>query len=378
LHIIFNVLPNYTPTPPHFTITNTPFTISVIPLPTMQKRTKIVLLVLLSTIAAALLLWRNMNQTTQISHDLFALKAPKNINKITIAPNNPKLPYLTLEKVDGKWIARNEQFTLPADTNSINQLIFWAMPKLQVKCPVADAAKENVIKDITLNGTKVIFSNNNQEVHTIFVGFATPTQDATYMYYPGIERPCEITVPGFVGYLTPYFNTNIQLWRSVYMVEANAAEITSLKVTYPNQPQHSFKITQKNNQLQLLDIQNNPKPANQSLIAGYLELCKTLAREAGEPAPINRSPQKIKSIAQSTPVVMFEYEFTTQPRKTISIYNMDVTAGETYTMETKDGTPKTVETTLFWAKSNEEPTLWTMQEVILKNRIKTLSNFLQP
>jgi hypothetical protein len=47
-------------------------------------------------------------------------------------------------------------------------------------------------------------------------------------------------------------------------------------------------------------------------------------------------------------------------------------------METKDGTPKTVETTLFWAKSNEEPTLWTMQEVILKNRIKTLSNFLQP
>lgn len=75
---------------------------------------------------------------------------------------------------------------------------------------------------------------------------------------------------------------------------------------------------------------------------------------------------------------MFEYEFTTQPRKTISIYNMDVTAGETYTMETKDGTPKTVETTLFWAKSNEEPTLWTMQEVILKNRIKTLSNFLQP
>jgi hypothetical protein len=57
---------------------------------------------------------------------------------------------------------------------------------------------------------------------------------------------------------------------------------------------------------------------------------------------------------------------------------MSVTEGETYTMETRDGTPKTVETTLFWAKTNEEPTLWTIQEIMLRNRLKTLSNFLQP
>lgn len=344
----------------------------------MEKRTKIALLVLLTAIVAALLLWKNMNQTTQISHDLFALKQPQNINKITIAPNNPNLPSLTLEKVDGKWVAKNEQFTLPADTNSINQLLFWAMPKLQVKCPVADAAKENVIKDITLNGTKVIFSNGNNELHTVFVGFATPTQDATYMYYPGIERPCEITVPGFVGYLTPYFNTNIQLWRSVYMVDASTQEIKSLKVTYPNNPTQSFKIEQSNNQLTLFDINSKPMPANKSLIAGYLELCKTLARESGEPAAINRKPLQVKAVTNNPPVVLFEYEFTTQPKKIIGIYNMNVTEGETYTMETKDGQAKTVETTLFWAKSNEEPTLWTIQEIILRNRIKSLSNFLQP
>jgi hypothetical protein len=252
------------------------------------------------------------------------------------------------------------------------------MPKLQVKCPVPDAAKENVIKDITLNGTKVIFSNGELEQHTIFVGFATPTQDATYMYYPGTERPCEITVPGFIGYLTPYFNTNIQLWRSVFLVDVNSQEITSLKVTYPAAPEQSFQITQKQNQIQLLNHNQQPVPANRSLIAGYLELSKSMAREAGEPAAINRKSNQVKSVITQAPVAIFEYEFTTQPKKTIAIYPMSVTEGETYTMETRDGTPKTVETTLFWAKTNEEPTLWTIQEIMLRNRLKTLSNFLQP
>lgn len=344
----------------------------------MQKRTKIALVVLLSAIVLLFTLWRNLNQTTTISHDLFALKNPKQINKITISPNNPKMPYLTLEKVDGKWLVRNESYSYPADTNSVNQLLFWAMPKLQVKCPVPDAAKENVIKDITLNGTKAIFSNGNNELHTVYVGYATPTQDATYMFFPGTERPCEITVPGFIGYLTPYFNTNIQLWRSVFLVDVSSQEITSLKVTYPTAPEQSFQITQKNNQLQLLNHQNQVLPANRSLIAGYLELSKSLAREAGEPAAINRKPQEVKSVIAQTPVAIFEYEFTTQPKKTILIYPMSVTEGETYSMETRDGKAKTVETTLFWARSNDGPTLWTMQEIMLRNRLKTLSNFLQP
>lgn len=377
LHIIFHVYSPYTPhTHPRKPITA--FQNSVVPLLSMQKRTKIALSILLATLVVLFFLWRNLNQTTVISHDLFALKNAKQINKITLSPNNTQLPYLTLEKIDGKWIVRNEQYSYPADTQAVNQLLFWAMPKLQVKCPVPDAAKENVIKDITLNGTKVIFSAGNQALHTIFVGYATPTQDATYMYFPGTERPCEITVPGFIGYLTPYFNTNIQLWRSMFLVDVGVQEIKSLKVTYPSASEQSFQILQNQNQLQLLNHQAQAVPANQSLIAGYLELSKTLAREAGEPAGINRKPQEVKAVTAQPPVAIFEYEFTTQPKKTIYIYPMSVTEGETYTMETRDGTPKTVETTLFWVKTNEEPTLWSIQEILLRNRLKTLMSFSNP
>jgi len=341
----------------------------------MQKRILIAVTLLISAILITFVLWRNINSTTAISHDIFALKSPQKITKITFSPNNTKLPYLSLEKINEHWIVRTETQSFPADTHAIHELLYWAMPQLQVKCPVADASKETVTKDIALNGTKVIFSQDNKEVHSLYVGFPTPTQDATYMYFPGTERPCEITVPGFVGYLTPYFNTNIQLWRSMFMIDASVTDIKSIKVTYPAQPQESFIISQDHDRIELKNLSNQPIAANQSLIAGYLELSKALAREAGEPAGINNSTAAVKLITQSQPVVIFEYTFTSQAAKTITIYPMDVTAGETYSMEEKNGKLKTKETNIYWAKESGDPLLWVIQDIVLHNRLKKLSDF---
>ena len=117
------------------------------------------------------------------------------------------------------------------------------------------------------------------------------------------------------------------------MIDASVSDINSIKVTYPNQPQESFMITQVHDRIGLKNLNNQPIAANQSLIAGYLELSKTLAREAGEPAVINNSDLAVKKITQSQPVVVFEYTFTSKAAKTITIYPMDITAGETYSME---------------------------------------------
>jgi hypothetical protein len=367
--------------PPKIAISSNPnpaSTISVIPLLPMQKRILIATTLLLSAILITFILWRNINSTTAISHDIFALKSPEKITKITFSPNNTSLPYLTLEKVNEHWIVRSETQSFPADTHSIHELLFWAMPQLQVKCPVADASKETVTKDIALNGTKVIFSQENLEVHTLYVGYPTPTQDATYMYFPGTERPCEITVPGFVGYLTPYFNTNIQLWRSMFMIDAAISDIKSIKVTYPSQPQESFTISQDHDQIELKNTKNQVVSANQSLIAGYLELSKSLARYRAQPAGINNSTAAVKLITQSQPIAIFEYTFTSQAAKTITIYPMDITAGETYSMEEKDGKLKTKETNIYWAKESGDPLLWVMQDIVLHNRLKKLSDFIRP
>ena len=159
------------------------------------------------------------------------------------------------------------------------------------------------------------------------------------------------------------------------MIDASVTDIKSIKVTYPAQPLESFMISQYHDRIELKTIQNQTIPANQSLIAGYLELSKTLAREAGEPAAINKSSLAIKTITQSQPVVIFEYSFTSQASKTITIYPMDVTAGETYSMEEKNGKLKTKETNIYWAKESGDPLLWVIQDIVLHNRLKKLSDF---
>ncbi len=340
----------------------------------MQKKLRTGIAILFGMLLISALLWKNINSTTEISHDLFALKNPKSVTRITFSPNNPKQSYLVLEKIKGRWMVRNKNNTYPADTLSLNQLLFWAMPNLQVKSPIPDAMKDMVTKDIGLNGTKVIFSIGDQEIHTFFVGYASATQESTYMYFPETERPCEITLPGFAGYLTPYFNTNIDLWRSIFLVETSLPEITSLHVIWPNAPENSFTIKQDDDKTQLFNEKNQLVTANQSLVAGYLDLCKTLPREAGESAGINKNKEAANKIRNDTPMIVFEYTFKHAPKQIIYLHRMDL-SGETYSLESRTGELKSKETELFWAHSASDKTLWVVQEIALRNRLRTLANF---
>lgn len=342
----------------------------------MQKRSRIRIALLFGMLGISALLWKNINKTTDISHDLFALKNPQSVTRITFSPNNSKQSYLVIEKIQGRWMVRNKNNTYPADTLSVNQLLFWAMPHLQVKSPIPDAMKDMVTKDIGLNGTKVIFSKGDQEIHTFFVGYASATQESTYMYFPETERPCEITLPGFAGYLTPYFNTNIDLWRSIFLVETSLPEITSLHVIWPNAPETSFTIKQDVDKTQLFNEKNQLVKANQSLMAGYLDLCKTLPREAGELAGINKNKEAANKIRNAIPMVVFEYTFTHAPKQIIYLYRMDL-SGETYSLESRTGDLKSKETELFWAHSSYDKTLWVVQEIVLRNRLRRLENFSQ-
>lgn len=59
----------------------------------MQKRILIAATILVSALFIAFVFWRNINSTTAISHDLFALKSPQRVTKIAFSPNNTKLPF---------------------------------------------------------------------------------------------------------------------------------------------------------------------------------------------------------------------------------------------------------------------------------------------
>jgi len=193
---------------------------------------------------------------------------------------------------------------------------------------------------------------------------------------PEYENPCIVEIPGFQGYLTPYFNTDIHIWRSLKLVNLNPNDIESLKVTWHQNPENSFEIVQKGNQINLFDNQHKALNANKSLLAGYLILCSEFSREAGSVAGINKDPKQKDSVLRSTPIVSFTYTLKNQSQSRLDIFPHQ--GFEDIIMDARPEATETVQTALFWVRSSEDPHLWLSQDIILENRMKSLSDFLNP
>jgi hypothetical protein len=337
-------------------------------------------IVILISIVALLLLWKNLNNTSSWPSDLFALKDPNKITKFKFTPNNDKVQPLEFEKIDGIWFIKTENQSYPADSHNVSMLLNWAMPKLRIKMPIPNESKEYVNRQLALEGIKASFYEGEKEVHTIYVGGPTQDQMATYMFAPETERPCIVEIPSFQGYLTPYFNTDPQLWRTIKLINANPSDILSLKVIWHSAENESFEIKQENNNLKLFDLHGKEIEAKKGLLTGYLLMCREFTREAGGIPGINKIPQKRDSIIQSLPILTFKYTLrnaeTPQSKPsqlTISIYpNYHF---EDVGIEASPSDTKTVQTALFWVKSSDDPNLWLTQDVVIKNRLKSLSEF---
>lgn len=353
----------------------------------MSKRLIITLSILFGSLLIGWILWKNPNSTNQIAQDAFALKNPNQVTSITLSPNDPKQPFLILEKVDNVWYVKNKSERFVADTNNIHHLLYNVSAKLQVKNPVSNKALKHVTRFIATRGIKVIFKSGDEE-HTLFVGPPTTNEMATYMYLPNTELPCEIVVPGFTGYLTPNFTNNIQAWRAPDLVNEDPSNIAKLTFNYTNYPEKSFSIESQKDHFNLLNHANQVQNGNQALLSGYLELAKNITREVGDIPAINNNKRMKDSLLNFPPLFTIRYELknpsattTANPnfkgnKKEIILSFYPIPNGEEeIQMQVVPNEARTLTTQLFWVKSSLDNTIWTVQELILKNRIKTIQDF---
>lgn len=342
-----------------------------------SNRLKYSLILLISTLVLGFLLWKNPNSTNEISLHQFALKNPQEVVSITLTPNNKKIPYLVLQKSGNRWMVKNANDSFPADTNNIHHVLFNVAAKLQVKNPVSDKQIKAVSRFIATEGTKVIFKYNNGDEHTFFVGPPTNTELATYLYMPDNEKPCEVVVPGFSGYITPNFTTNPFVWKSPFIVDADAQEFQAVTVQWPSRPSFSFTISRVGQNYQLLNQQNQPSKGNPALLDAYLELSKQIAREVGDIPAINRNNNLKDSLLKSPPLVRIVYQYRDSKKSNLSVDIYPIPNGEEeIAIQAKPDETHTQTTSLYWIKASDDPIVWTAQEVLIKNRLKTLSDFL--
>ncbi len=203
----------------------------------MNKQTKLLILfVALAAIVYFLMVRKPWTSFNREKSD-FAIEDTASITKIFLADTKNEQSLLERQP-DGTWMVNGK---FKADENKLN-LLLQTMHDMKLRNPVSSAEHNTVIKELTVAGIKVEFYTAKGLLKTIYVGQITLDQSGTYMMIDGSSAPFITHIPGFVGYLTPRFNTRQIKWKSKLIFDSKPETIQRIEVQYPAAPQKTFAI----------------------------------------------------------------------------------------------------------------------------------------
>ena len=226
----------------------------------MKKNTLTIIITIVLAVIVAYLFYTSKEGTIRQELKDFAIEDTSAITKIFLADMSNH--QVTLEKIEpGHWIV-NGKYKARKD---LIEILLKTMKNLEVKSPVAKAARENVIKRIATGAVKVeVYQNNNDEPNKVYyVGGATQSQMGTYMLLENSSNPFIMNIPYFSGYLTTRYNTDEYEWRDKTVFNYQFKDIAGVKLEYTHNPEYSFSIMNTGNWTYTLrSLQNDELIAN--------------------------------------------------------------------------------------------------------------------
>ncbi len=150
------------------------------------------------------------------------------------------------------WILNNRYY---ADDNMVRGMLNITR-RLKVREPVPKSAHNNVISQLSTTGRKVEYYAKGykidflgiklfpteKNVRTIYVGSHTKDNLGTFMIKEGSNRPYVVYIPGYRGFVSPYFSTNVNSWKSHKVFDQIIAQIDTYKYKDNEYPDQSYTI----------------------------------------------------------------------------------------------------------------------------------------
>ncbi len=222
-----------------------------------MKKNRLILLITIILLIIALFFIYNATRGTLSKKDSdFAVEDTSLITKIFLTDklNNS---ILLMKKTPGDWTLND---SLTARNDGIN-ILLKTMKRLEVKEPVAKTARENVMKRLASIGVKVeiyqivyridVFGlklfPHEKLVKTYYVGDQTQSMMGTYMIIEDAEQPYIMHIPGFNGFLSSRYSTLLNDWRDHTIFNIELANIMSVNLEFPSEPEESYKIENTGN-----------------------------------------------------------------------------------------------------------------------------------
>jgi hypothetical protein len=297
----------------------------------MKKNRYVFIAVIVLTFIAFVFILTNSTNTFKRSQSDFAVNDTSNITTIFMANKNNYTLKMTRQLPGYNWII-NDKY--PGQKFNINMLL-ETMLNIQVKEPVPMAARNSMIKELSVNSVKVeiyqwvyridIFGMrmfpHEKLTKVYYVGGATQNNLGTYMLMQDSPEPFIIYLPGFRGFVSPRYMPIEKYWRDYTVFKKNIGEIASVRVEFPSVPEQSFIITNHQDRtMELVSLIDNKR------ISDYdtLKLMNFLAafRNLNFEALLNDIDQHKKdSILSSTPFSIITLTDTNGISKTMKMFH---------------------------------------------------------
>ena len=219
----------------------------------MKKKTIAIILGCLLLAVGCLFLILSKSGTigkNKITSELFAVKDTNNITKIFIA-DMTGLNSLLVRHDDG-WYVQDSVKAMPQKVNDLLSTIH----NITLQQVVAKTAQSNINKMMSVNAIKVeIYQNapkfklfgipfftKERNVKTYYMGPATMDNVSNFAILEGFDEPCIVHIPGFRGFLTPFYAYNPVEWYNCDLFDTKITRIQSLLVEDFEHPEESYYV----------------------------------------------------------------------------------------------------------------------------------------
>lgn len=223
-----------------------------------MKKYKISIIVLVAlALIAAFLLMKNSGGSFRKKSNVFAVSDTSNITKFFLADKNNNT-VLVERSANGSWVLNNKYEVNP----SMVQILLKTFILIDIKAPVAKSTRNTIIRLLAGKSVKTeiyqrvyrinLFNRiklfpHEKLTRTYYVGDATMDNSGTFMLMEGSEEPYIVNIPGFRGFVSTRYSAMEADWRSHSVFRFKVPEIRSVSVSFNENPERSFMITNQNN-----------------------------------------------------------------------------------------------------------------------------------
>jgi len=348
-----------------------------------MKKNKSILLAVVVLAVIALVLWATRSSSTfSRSSTDFKLDDSTSITRIFMSDKNNNTVTLS-RKGPGEWMV-NDKYR---GQNSSIDLLLKTMVNIEVQQPVAQAARNNIIKELAVNAVKVeiyqkvyrisLFGKNwfphEKLTKVYYVGGATQNNLGCFMLMQGSDEPFIIFLPGFRGFVSPRYSPIEKYWRDYTIFRISIPEIARVKVEIPENPEYSYEVTNdRRNHFSLVSL------ADRKAIDDYdtLKLLNFLSgfRNLNYEALLNDiDPAYRDSIVRSRPFIIITVTDTAGVSRTVTTYHKRGLLGQT----SPDGTPLPYDLDRLYALVNDGKDFTLIQYYTFDKVLRPVNFFLK-